>query len=895
MIRLVHFRVSITMSMLAAAAIVMSCGATAQSVKAKQSITHPADDLLFKSMKARSIGPAVMGGRVEDIALDPVDPYTFYVGLATGGVMKTSNNGGSFSGVFEKEAVSSIGAIAVSPRDPKMVWVGTGEADDRNSASWGNGVYLSTDGGSSWTNVGLKSSRTIARIVAHPQDSATAYVAAMGDLWNSGGERGLYKTTNRGQSWEPVLAAPSSYRDRVGCGDVVLDPVHPDTLYAAMYARQRSPWSFVYGTEFTNGKDLGGIFKSTDGGRTWIKLTEGLPANTGRIGLTIFKKNPQILYAVIQSDEGGTSSIDDVKSKKGGVFRTDDGGAHWTRTNPLNPRPFYFSQIRVDPENDKRVYVLGYMLHVSDNGGQAFQEDFFDKVHSDCHALEIDPRNTKRLILGTDGGAYQSFTGGKGWEYLNRFAGGEYYRITLDMSVPYRIAGGLQDNNNWVGPNMTRTKEGILNSDWTDIGGGDGFYCAFDPEDSNVVYAESQQGYVHRLNLRTGEFKGLRPEPAEGQPAFRYHWNSPLIASRHQRGVLYLAGNRIFKLAQHGEQWQTISPDLSSLDFKRYMATGSGAENFGVVYTLAESPLRSGLLWAGTDDGKLWITLDDGLNWMDLTKNLPGPVKGQWLTRIDPGNFDDKVAYLAVDAHRTGNYGPLVYRTRDAGKSWENIGGDLPSDGPVKVLREDLRNPNVLFAGTEFGLFVSLNGGKHWIKLGGLPTAAVDDIQIHPRELDLVIATHGRSLFVLDHIRPLEELADSVLDKEAYLFPPRSARGYYPLNGIADWAGNAVYRGANPPVGALLSYYIRDYTAEPAKITVSDSSGRTVANLTAPAGPGLSRTSWDLNISHDLLNDYGGEGQKFVKSGDYTVTLSYGKTTMKQKLRVDIEPGIETR
>jgi len=852
------------------------------------------DSVMLKALKARSIGPAIMSGRVSDIAYDPADPFTFYVCFGTGGLMKTSNDGATLDPVFEKEAVASVGAIAVSPTNPKIIWVGTGEANDRNSSSWGNGVYRSGDGGGTWTHTGLKDSKVIARIAVQAKDTNTVYVAVVGDLWTPSAERGLYKTTDGGKSWKQILKA-SSYSDRVGCGDVVLDPSDTNTVYAALYARQRTPWSFTSGADLTDSKDVGGIFKSTDAGNTWKKLENGLPHCTQRIGLAIYQKNSRILYAIVQSDEGGTSDIDDVKSKTGGVFRSEDGGETWTRMNPLDPRPFYFSQIRVDPTDDKKVYVLGYMLHFSDDGGKTFFEDRFGKVHSDCHALAFDPKNPKHILLGTDGGVYQSFNYGKGWDFLNSVAEGEYYRITVDSSSPYRIAGGLQDNTNWLGPSRTRSKEGILNGDWTEIGGGDGFYCVFDPEDSNVIYAESQEGYIHRLNLRTGEFKRLRPEPEEGQQAFRFHWNSPLVGSMHDKGVMYLSGNRVFRLTDHGEKWKAISPDLSAQDPKKIMTVGSGAENYGVVYTLAESPLEAGLLWAGTDDGKLWITENDGATWSDLTKNLPDATKGQWISRIEAGHHDPKVAYLAVDAHRSGNYSPLAYRTSDGGKSWRGIAGDLPVNCPVKVVREDIQNPNVLFAGTEFHLFTSLDGGIHWVMLGVLPTVAVDDLVIQPRERDLIVATHGRSIFIVDDIRPLEELTAEAQSKEAYLFTIRPAFGIYPYEGWVESSGNCVYRGANPPEGAIISFYVRKYTAEPAKIAITDTAGHPVANLTVPCGPGINRTSWDLKMTKDLLNDYGGEGQKFVKSGDYTVSLSYGKTTQKQIVHVEIAKGIETR
>ena len=847
------------------------------------------------ALKARSIGPAVMGGRVSEIALDPESPYTFYVGLATGGVMKTSNNGATFSGLFEKEAVASIGALAVAPSNAKTIWVGTGEGNDRNSSGWGDGVYLSTDGGDTWKNVGLKGSKAIGRIVAHPTSPETAWVAALGNLWASGGERGLYKTADGGKTWKAQLQAAAPYADRVGCGDVVLDPSDPSTLYAALYARQRQPWSFVYGPGATDGKDLGGLFKSTDGGATWKKLSKGLPTMTGRIGLDISRSNPKVVYAIVQSDEGGTSSIDQLRSKRGGVFRSDDGGESWTRTSPLNPRAFYFSQIRVDPANPERVYVLGYALHVSEDGGKSFREDLFGKVHPDNHALAIDPKSPKRLLLGTDGGVYQSFDGAKTWEHLNRMAAGEFYRISLDGSDPYRICGGLQDNLNWVGPSQTRSKEGILNSDWINIEGGDGFSCVFDTEDPNVVFAESQQGYVHRFNLKTGESKDLRPEPTEGQAAFRFHWNSPLVGSRHEKGAIYLGGNRVFKLTEKGEHWKPISPDLSTQDPKKTTAVGSGAENYGVVYTIAESPVQKGLLWAGTDDGKVWITQNEGESWTDLTGNLPSAAKGLWMGRIEASAHDPKVAYLAVETHRSGKYAPLAYRTGDFGRTWQSIAGDLPSAGPVKVIREDPKNASLLFAGTEFGLYATLDRGAHWSRFGGLPTVAVDDIAIHPREKDLVIATHGRSLYIVDDISSLEELTPELQGKELHLFPPRPVFGIYRLPGFADWNGKAVFRGENPKEGALLTFWVKDFTGEEAEIEIKNSADHPMAKLKAPGTPGFNRVTWDLKPSEDLLVEYGSEGRKFVRPGDYTVTVTRGKAKSEQKVKVVIAEGIETR
>ncbi len=853
------------------------------------------DSVLLSQLKPRSIGPAVMGGRVSDIALDPDNPYVFYVGLATGGVMKSSNNGGSFEGVFDHEATGSIGAVAVAPSDGKVVWVGTGEANDRNSSGWGVGVYRSVDGGAAWTNVGLRNSRAIARIVVHPRDPQTAWVAAVGDLWNPGGERGLYKTTDGGRTWTRVLHADAPYDTKVGCGDVAIDPANPDVLYAALYARRRTPWSFTAGPDYTDGKDLGGIFRTTDGGKTWTKLTNGLPRQTGRIGLWVFAKNPKIVYTVVQSAEGGTMDIDSPVSKAGGVFRSEDGGETWKRMSALDPRPFYFSQVRVDPENDQRVYVLGFMLHVSDDGGRTWREDRFKDIHPDCHALLIDPHSPKRLLLGTDGGVYQSFSGGADWDDLNRIASGQYYRISLDTSTPYRICGGLQDNASWLGPSATRSKEGILNSDWINIYGGDGFGCAFDSADSNIVYAESQSADFYRLDLASGQIKMLRPAPAEGEIGFRFNWNSPLVASQHHKGTIYLGGNRIFALTDRAENWKVVSPDLSAQEPSKIMTTGSGAETYGVVFTIAESPVQAGLLWAGTDDGKVWITENDGGSWTDLTANLPAAVKSLWMNRLAAGHFDAKVAYLAVTGYRAGNYAPLVYRTADGGKTWQSIAGNLPADNPVRFVYEDPKNANLLYAGTEFGLYLSFDRGGSWVKYPDLPTVMVDDLAIHPREGDMVIATHGRSLYIVDDIACLEQLTAQIQTKDATLFPPRPALGFEPLPGYVESEGGAVFRGANPPAGALITAYVKQYNGEPVKISIANAAGTPVANLTMPGTPGFNRVVWDLKPTQDVLTQYGGQGQKFLPAGDYEITLSYGTTKEKQPLRVALAPGIETR
>ena len=877
--------------------------------------TPPA--LQLAALKARSLGPAVMGGRTVSIAVDPEDPATFYLGHATGGLWKTTNGGTTFSPLMKDAKVFSIGAVAVALSDPRVVWVGTGEATDRNSAGFGSGVFRSTDGGATWVRAGLPTSRAIGRIRVHPKDPDVAFVAASGDLWTKGGDRGLWRTKDGGKSWTKVLSAAAPDDADTGCVDVVLSPADPDVVYAALYARRRTPYSFTYGPSLTGGRDAGGIFRSTDGGATWRKLTNGLPPQTGRIGLAVSPANPKVVMAVVQSDAGGTSGIDEIESRAGGVFRSEDGGETWVRASRLDPRPFYFSQVRIDPVNDRRVYVLGYALSVSDDGGRSWREDLFGKVHPDCHELVVTgtpaPRRrappkegeppepepaavSPRLLLGTDGGAYLSADAGATWDHVDRIPSGQYYRISVDDSSPYRICGGLQDNLNWVGPSRTFTKDGIVNSDWIDVGGGDGFWCVFDPVNRNLVYAESQEGYVHRMDLGSGQVKNLRPEPAEGQAAFRFHWNSPLVGSRHEKGTMFLAGNRVFRVTERGERFVPISPDLSTQELAKMRTVGSGAENYGVVYAFSESPRKAGLLWAGTDDGKVWVTEDGGGKWTDLTAFLPAEAKGQWVARLEAGHHDEKVAYLAVSAYRSGNHAPLFYRTADLGRTWTSVAGDLPKDEPADVIREDPRNPDLLYAGTEYGFYASLDRGKSWTKLGDLPAVPVDDVAIHERDRDVVVATHGRSLFVVDDATALQELTPAVRGEALHLFPPRPAEARHLLPGWEDSAGKAQFRGENPKEGALLTFWVREATAEPVKVSIEGPDGQPVASFEAPGVPGLGRVSWDLRPTKEFRTEYGGvPATRHVRPGDYRVTVTCGEAKSTQTLRVTAAEGVETR
>ena len=877
----------------------------------------PLTDVLFKNLKARSIGPAVMGGRVSDIVIDPRNPFVFYVGLGHGGVFKTNDNGITFQPIFDKQPMLSIGAVAVALSDSDVVWVGTGEANDRNSSDWGDGVYRSTDGGETWQNVGLKETRTIARIIVDPKKPEVAYVAAMGNLWKDGVERGLFKTTDAGKTWKLILHAAVPHDSRAGCGDVALDPTNPQIVYAVLYARQRTPWSFTSGPSVTGGEDVGGIFKSTDGGGSWKKLAGGLPGQTGRIGLAVSASDPKVIMAVVQSYEGGIGALDDLRSKNGGVFRSEDGGETWKRMSALNPRPFYFSQIRIDPANDQRVYLLGFALFVSDDAGKNFREDLTEKTHPDDHALAIQPGTVpppkppkpeeknkpakpqvcQRVLLGTDGGVYQSFAGGKNWDHLNKIPAGEFYRISLDDTKPcFRIAGGLQDNENWVGPSAVQSKEGIRNCDWTALAGGDGFYVLFDPSDRDTFYAESQQGEVHRINLQNGEMRRLRPQPAEGQPLYRFNWNSPMIMSRNKPGVIYLGGNCVFRLTDRMEKYSVISPDLTRNEPGRTTAAGSGAENYGTVFSLAESPKRAGLLWAGTDDGRLWVTENEGGKWTELTDNLPELARGQWVSRIETSQLDANVAYVATNGYRTGDDRPSILRTADLGKTWQSVTGDLPPADPVEVVREDPVNPRLLYAGTHFGVFASFDQGEHWVRIGDVPSVRVDDIQIHPRTSDLVIATHGRSIAILDDSVPFREFTPEIAANPAHLFSVRSVTARYLQPGFVDSNGKGVYRGENPAEGALFTIWVHEFTGDEIKIAVTTATGQPVANLKAPGTPGFTRLNWDLRPTKDVRVEYGGEKpERFLAAGDYTAELSFGTTKMKQSFHVDLAEGITPR
>ncbi len=905
-----------------------------------------ADDL--KALAWRSIGPANMGGRVADVAFAPGKAKTFFVATGTGGLWKTTNAGTTFAPVFDKEATASIGSVVVAdaPSDwpgwkdetkseapetsgeakskdkdedkgkGKIVWVGTGEGNGRNSSSWGRGVYRSTDGGGTFANVGLAESRDVPRLAVDPKDPDVCFAAALGRLWGPNPERGVYLTRDGGKTWKAVLQIDAD----TGACDVILDPSNARTVYAAMYMRRRTGWSMQ------SGGPNGGVFRSDDGGATWKKLGQGkkvgeggLPAQTGRIGLDVFAKDPKVVFAVVESDEGGHGlGLEDDESRAGGLFRSDDRGETWTRVSDRTPRAFYFSKVRVDPQNAERVYLLGFGLYVSDDGGKHWRANGATRPHGDLHAMAIDPADPEHLLLGTDGGIYQSFDRAATWDFLDRAPLGEFYNIALDLSDPYRVAGGLQDNGSWVGPSANlretggdkpgETGGGITTHDWDYYFDADGYHTAFDPTDPDVLYAEAQGGGIARVNLRTAVSRNVRPAPKEGQPAFRFNWNTPFFVSPHvKKGeptVLYMGGNCVFRLDDGGERWERISEDLSARDVDKILTVGSAAETYGTVVSLAESPLAAGMLWAGTDDGRVHVTRNGGgsdrKGWADVT---PKEVGGRYIARVEPSHHAADTAYVAVDGHRIDDEAPHLLATDDAGKTWRSIVGDLPAGAPVLVVREDRWNKDVLYAGTEVAIYASVDRGAHWVRMNGgeagqdgsLPTVAVDDIQEHPREKDLVIATHGRSIWVLDDASPVSQLDASVLAKDLHLFATEPAKPRV-FRGREGFWSERMFRAANPPMGARITYWLRDRTDDKVQVSITDAKGNLVRDLGGSGRAGMNRVVWDLLPEEqqrlpDRDADVG--HRNFVPAGEYTVTVSAGKLKATGKVTVlEPPPGV---
>jgi photosystem II stability/assembly factor-like uncharacterized protein len=770
----------------------------------------------LKNLDFREIGPAVMGGRIDDFGVVESNPNIVYVGTASGGVWKTTNNGTTWEPVFDKESVSTVGDIAIAPSDPAVVWVGTGEPNNRQSSSWGNGIYKSLDAGKTWQMMGLAATHHIGRVVIHPKNPEVVYAAALGHLWGANPERGVYKTTDGGKTWNQVL----KINEDTGVSDIAMDPESPETLYAAAYERRRTPFGFNGG-----GPD-GGIYKTTDGGATWKKLTKGLPyengGDVGRIGLDIYRKDSNIVYAIVQHEKGGT-------------YRSEDKGATWKKMGDTNPRPSYYSQIRIDPNNDLRIWELGAQMYYSEDGGKTFSTQRVKSIHGDFHAMWIDPADSNHIITGCDGGIHWSYDNGRTWDFMNTIAIGQFYEVGLDNEKPYKICGGLQDNGSWCGPSMSLTRDGIVNSDWTLMPGGDGFYARIDYAEPWIVYTESQDGHISRRDERTGQQREIMPMAKAGEPHYRFQWNSPVEVSAHDHNTIYYGGNYLFKSTDRGDSWTRLGGDLTTgadrnklqifgkTPDKNTLSRHDGVEEYPTITTLAESPLTANVLWVGTDDGNLEVSRDGGKSWKNVASRVPGVPRGTYVTRVVASKYAEGAAFVTFDGHRTDDYSVYLFQTSDYGETWKSIRNGIPdSGGTVHVVREHPRSANLLFAGTEFGLWVSWDHGANWTALkNNFPTVPVDDIEIQAQQNDLVLATHGRSIWILDDMAPIERFDASVANSDLTFFAPRAAT-LWDLRERRWSAGQKMFTGKNPPYGAILNYYLKTALPPEAPKTAKD-------------------------------------------------------------------------
>ena len=844
------------------------------------------DEEWMEGFRWRSIGPANMSGRVTDIEGIPSPSRTFYVAAAAGGVWKTTNDGITFRPLFQDERVVSLGDLAIAPSDTLQIWAGTGEEDSRNSISPGGGIYKSTDGGLTWELKGLEDTEHIGRIVVHPQDPDVVWVAALGALWSTNPERGLYKTTDGGDTWELV----NFVSERAGFVDVAVHPENPDILFASSWERIRGPYFFH------SGGPGSALWKSTDGGDTWSKVEGGgLPeTELGRIGIAFAPSYPRVMYLMVEA--APRESEDGEEETLSGLYRSMDGGETWEHMNTFNTRPFYYSEVKVDPADPDRVYFSSFRF-TTDGGRTAAQAA--RETHVDFHAFWIDPEDPQRVIVGNDGGISISHDQGGNYWFPNTFAIGQFYAVSYDMAKPYNVCGGLQDNYSWCGPSR-KARGPITNHDWFSISGGDGFVTQQDPRDPNIVYSESQRGRMGRSNLATGERTSLGlPDWQEGyrqiqdsiallwpdttQPMpqehvdriaqlqerasadsaalqLRYNWNTPFFLSPHDPDVLYAGANRVLKSTNRGDDLVPISPDLTRQDQEKIRVsteeTGgitpdiTGAETFATIVSLAESPLEQGLLYAGTDDGNLWVSPDDGGSWEDVTAHVGDLVPdGTYVSRIEPSHHRADRVYVTFDNHRRGDFTPYVLVSEDRGGSFRSISSDLPTGKPdfAHVIREDPVNQDLLFVGTDVGVYASLDRGGSWQRfMNGLPTAPVRDLQIHPRDGELIAGTHGRSIWIVD-ITPLQQLDGSVMASDVHLFQPSPAFhfGTRPTGG--EFTAQAYFEAPNPPYGAVIRYWLaEDVDADSVAVVIRDPRGDTVRTLSGLARDGWNQVVWDL-------------------------------------------------
>jgi photosystem II stability/assembly factor-like uncharacterized protein len=819
-----------------------------------------------RNMSWRNVGPANMSGRITNITALDDDYRHVVVASASGGVWKSTNAGTTWQPIFDNYGAASIGDVAIFQPNPDIIWVGTGEPNNRNSVAWGDGVYKSTDGGQTFTNMGLKDTHQIAKVLTHPSDPDIAYVGAIGHLWGYSGDRGIFKTTDGGQTWDRVFYVD----EKTGCSDLAMDPSNPDVLYAGMYQRLRRPY------RFDSGGPNGGVFKSTDGGRTWTQLTRGLPrGDTGKIGLSVFRGDPRIVMVFIEAEPVPRDEQGDLSNPRSGVYRSTDSGANWEYVNTYQNRPFYYTHIRVNPSDDQRVYLLTGSFQQSMDGGQSLQRAARG-IHGDYHAMWIDPNDPDRYYVGSDGGVALTQDHGQTFLFFDTIPVSQFYAVAVDMREPYYVYGGLQDNGTWAGPSNSRDSRGILTDHWASIGGGDGFHVQVDPTDYRTVYLESQGGSLNRIDMLTRQRFRVRPgtqnvinaddfitpelmqmhaEAGLGNQPFRFNWSAPIIMSPHNPNTVYFGGNVLFKTVDRGESWMIISPDLTTNDpVKISRDTGgltrdaTGAENHCNIISISESPITPGVIWAGTDDGNVQITRDGGVTWSNMRSRVPGVPEGIWVSRVEASHFEEGTCYLTFDGHRSDNFKPYVFRTTDYGESWTDISANIPDGHSVYVIKEDLRNPNLLFVGTEFALFASLDGGDSWFRLmNGLPTVAIHDLVIHPRDNDLVAATHGRGIWILDDITALQQLSEEVVASDAFLFEARDVTQWLNISRGGS-RGHHVYAGENPQGGAAINFYLKESPDGPVEIEISDVAGELTRSLRADGQTGINQVRWNMRF-----------------------------------------------
>jgi Uncharacterized protein related to plant photosystem II stability/assembly factor len=844
----------------------------------------------FGAIEARSIGPAVMGGRITAIEGLNNSPKVLYIGTAGGGIWKTTNAGFTFEPVFDKHP-QSIGCLAIDQNKPETIWAGTGESNMRNSVSIGLGIYRSTDAGRNWTRMGLENSEHISKIIIHPNDANTLYVAVPGKLWSDSPDRGLYKTTDGGKTWQKIL-----YTDeKTGCADIIMDPRNPDVLLASMWQFRRTPYSFVSGGPGSS------LYKSTDGGKTWRKITNGIPGGEiGRIALALAPSAPDNMLAIVESE-------------KTSLIISSDAGESWkyqSATSNVTARPFYFSTLVVDPEDPKRVYRPSFSLSISSDGGYSFTEASNDGgwVHADHHALWINPNNTSHMYLGTDGGVYMSLDRGITWTHLNTLPVSQYYHVQTDNQSPYNVYGGLQDNGSWRGP--SQSAGGIQNRNWESLNGGDGFWVQPDETDPNIVYCESQGGQVAKVNTRTNQSQFIQPKAKKGEEKYRWNWNTPLVKGSADPSTLYIGAQYLFKSTDRGNTWQRISPDLTTNDKEKQRQAESGgvtvdntsAENHCTIFSIGTSPLDANLIFVGTDDGNLQVTRDGGKNWELVSKNIPGVPAGTWVSRVTPSRFDRNVVYATFDNHAYGDMKTYAAKSADGGKTWQNIGGDKVLQGYAHVIAEDLENPKMLFLGTEFGLYITLDGGQSWVLYKSkLPEyVAVRDIVVHPRNNDLVLGTHGRGIFIVDDISPLRRLNDELLQKDLVLLPTRPTpvtTGHYGQG----FPSTGSYAGPNAPETAVVQYYLKDrLNSGDVTVEIIDNNGKVLASMPGTKRKGINFVRWDMRTAppkaakgvmvQGEFGVYAGFIGQLAMPGTYTVRIKADDKTDEGKIELIPDP-----